>query len=298
MNVDWPDGRCILCLGTDSPSREHVIPEWLGGRLAVDGLLCRECNSRLGHRVEAEARSDPGIRLAVNALRQELPSTLLARLEREQDFRAQSDGGEVLVRRTGKKAAPRIRVEHDETGSPTKLDTPLARRFLEAQAAKTGATTPEVERALRAFDEAGEGVAVDFPGGFAAVKRNLREVEPVLTGQLMSELLPLKVAYEFLALWVQDKVFDRQLDPIRQALLGRAPVQEKGFRIELLRGPSYEAAHWIVLHTGDDDHIVIDVVLFGWHVYRVHFSDVALRPVRFGYQADLKASTDSWVLPE
>jgi hypothetical protein len=194
----------------------------------------------------------------------------------------------------GREAAPRLRAEHDEAGRPMKLDTQVARKLLEAQAMKAGASRQEVEEALRAFDDDGEGGAVEFPGGFGAVKRTLRDVEPVLTGELMSELLPLKIAYEFIALWVQDKIFVAQLDPIRQALR-QTPGQDEGFAIELLRGPSYEPAHWIVLHTGDDDHIIVDVVLFAWHVYRVHFPDVALQQVRFGYRVDLVASTDSWV---
>lgn len=263
----------------------------------MDGLLCTTCNNDLGYRVEADVKSDPGIRLAVEALRTELPRSLIAQLTRGQDFRARSDTGDVVVRVTRGDPALHLRVERDQTSTPTKLDTPVARRFLEAQALRAGALAPEIAEALRAFDAAPDGAAVQFPGGFTAIKRSIRELEPTLNGELMSELLPLKVAYEFLAIGVQGSIFARQLDPVREAIRG-APNPHRGFAIELLRTSSYAPTHALLLRTGEDDHVIVDVVLFGWHVYRVHFLDVALQPVRFGYEVDLTSSTDRWVMPE
>lgn len=201
-----------------------------------------------------------------------------------------------MIRVTSGDPPLRLRVEHDETGTPTKLDTPIARRFLEAQAKNAGATPAEIASALSAFDGAPEGTPVPFPGGFSAIKRGIGGLEPTLTGELMSELLPLKIAYEFLAIGVEGAVFARQLDSVRTAIRG-LPAASDAYSIESLRATSYEPTHAVFLHTGEDDHVIVDVVLFGWCVFRVHFPYVGLKPVRFGYEVDLALSAERFVVP-
>ena len=49
--------KCILCetdLIGETQSREHVIPESLGGRKRTSMALCRQCNSTTGHEWDAE----------------------------------------------------------------------------------------------------------------------------------------------------------------------------------------------------------------------------------------------------
>ncbi|KAB7740293.1 hypothetical protein F2P47_08595 [Parvibaculum sedimenti] len=53
--------RCIICnnvltKGTDS--REHVIPNSIGGRLKVRGFLCVRCNNTSGHKWESDLARD------------------------------------------------------------------------------------------------------------------------------------------------------------------------------------------------------------------------------------------------
>ena len=49
--------KCVLCdteLIGEAQSREHVIPESLGGRKRTSMALCRQCNSTTGHEWDAE----------------------------------------------------------------------------------------------------------------------------------------------------------------------------------------------------------------------------------------------------
>ena len=49
--------KCLLCetdLIGEAQSREHVIPESLGGRKRTSMALCRQCNSTTGHEWDAE----------------------------------------------------------------------------------------------------------------------------------------------------------------------------------------------------------------------------------------------------
>jgi len=52
MKIPWIDNRCILCPKEGSLTKEHIIPDHIGGTL-WSKILCNECNSYLGHTVEA-----------------------------------------------------------------------------------------------------------------------------------------------------------------------------------------------------------------------------------------------------
>lgn len=48
---------CVFCLRKITPnndSREHIIPDCIGGKLQVPSLVCRDCNSYLGRECDAE----------------------------------------------------------------------------------------------------------------------------------------------------------------------------------------------------------------------------------------------------
>ena len=72
MKADWSPAQCIICLDNGPLCEEHLIPHSIGGILTCP-LLCQSCNSNLGHRVDATAKHDPSILLAVRELRNELP---------------------------------------------------------------------------------------------------------------------------------------------------------------------------------------------------------------------------------
>ena len=73
MNCDWTTLRCIICSSEDEITKEHLIPEHLGGKITAK-FLCRECNSTLGHRVESDTLQDPIIRQILdNCTAHEMP---------------------------------------------------------------------------------------------------------------------------------------------------------------------------------------------------------------------------------
>lgn len=83
MHLPWIDDRCIICAlapaqrsqrsdTTAKFTKEHVIPEAIGGKLTC-AFLCKHCNDRLGLR-EARLKNDSRIRWAIQNLQQRLPS--------------------------------------------------------------------------------------------------------------------------------------------------------------------------------------------------------------------------------
>ena len=49
--------RCYLCgtlLNESNRSVEHIIPNAIGGHLKSKNLLCKDCNSNTGQKIDAE----------------------------------------------------------------------------------------------------------------------------------------------------------------------------------------------------------------------------------------------------
>lgn len=55
--------KCIFCLADKESSKEHIIPESIGGRL-VTNAVCKSCNSILGHNVDGPFSNSFPIQLA------------------------------------------------------------------------------------------------------------------------------------------------------------------------------------------------------------------------------------------
>ena len=101
METDNP--KCILCdcVITDANhSREHVIPNSIGGRKRVRGVLCKTCNATAGDEWDAEfARqlSPLSSMFGITRDRGEVPPQLLTRMSGQQLVR-RSDGQLTLAR--------------------------------------------------------------------------------------------------------------------------------------------------------------------------------------------------------
>jgi hypothetical protein len=57
MHATAPLGRCVLCLASidaSNDSDEHIVPNAIGGRRKLPGILCIKCNGTAGHSWDAE----------------------------------------------------------------------------------------------------------------------------------------------------------------------------------------------------------------------------------------------------
>ena len=54
MNMHLPPPACRLCRIASADSSEHLFQSALGGRLEVAGILCKPCNDRMGHTIDAD----------------------------------------------------------------------------------------------------------------------------------------------------------------------------------------------------------------------------------------------------
>jgi len=210
----WTGNRCILCLRTfdsaveDSQATgEHIIPEKLGGRLWAR-FLCKRCNSKLGTEVEAEAKKDPRIRLAIESLAHEIPDLTKA-LSEGQDYIAKSPNGTV-----------RGKIRNNEIyADPGKLNDGsliLSRehniRLIKKHVTQYGGSEELVKIALNKLGQAPPNLRTEIAPGLEVIKWTNQPLAPALDGQMIGEILPLKIAFEYLACWLNLTIYDPGFD--------------------------------------------------------------------------------------
>jgi hypothetical protein len=269
---------------------EHVIPEALGGRL-IFPFLCGNCNSMLGHRVEATVRSDPTVRLLVNELRKKIPTIAQPFLHRQ---RVISDG-------PGGKMAGFIKngnfvVESKKNADDSLIQpTPDARRAIETILKRQGYDAPLRTEALRRFDEAPENTKVEVAPGLEIVKWQVTDIELALDGPLVDPVVPIKSAFEFLAGHLGTAIYDESppLNEVRR-VLGGGGIDISQIRVERLHAPKSHSFHGIIFE-GNNPHAQVQIRLFGKLAFRVHFLKLAVGGPRIQYTHDLTDNKESLV---
>lgn len=157
-----------------------MIPESLGGRLTCQ-FLCNDCNSRLGSKVEAAARLDPSVRIAVHNLSKKFPK-LAAKLIDNQPQIAESKGGQVRGYLQGGKF--RVHSTRESDGSLIQ-PTNEARRAVETMLRRSGYDSAPLQHALRVFDDALEDKRIEIAPGLEVAKWSIQKIQPDLSRPLM-----------------------------------------------------------------------------------------------------------------
>lgn len=268
-------------------SEEHLIPAALGGRLTAI-FICRDCNSSLGHRTEAAARSDPTIRLLVNGLAPEIP-TLAQTLAEGSRYVGHSPGGKARGYVKGAEFVVRPKTNPDGSliqptpDALTSIDTILRRRGYDA---------PFRAEAIRLLDDAPENMRVAVAPGLEVVKWEVTKLELALDGPLMDPVVPLKVAFEFLACHLGTAVYEETppLDEVRRALAS-GQIDPSWVAVERLTAEKARPFHGITFE-GNEPHARVQIRFFGKLAFRVHFLRLAVGGPRGQYTHDLATNEE------
>jgi len=256
----------------------------LGGRLS-SRILCKKCNDYLGRRVEAQAKKDASIRLAIETLRGQIPK-LASELSEGQEFIAQSKGGTTRgVIRGGDFRVRSSKEKDDSLIQPT----PSARKTVEKLFLKSGRDV-DVQEALHKFDNAPEDIPIQLTDGIVVIKWRINTIAPVLDAKTIDDFLPLKIAFEYIALNVGSAVYSPKLDPFRDALLNPS-CSTSSYKVEYLRSPKVLPFHGLIVEK-NDPHAIVQVRLFGWLAYRIHFLQISIGEPRIVYTHDLRQRTE------
>ena len=287
MKIPWDDNRCILCLKPGELTDEHVIPHALGGRLHAR-FLCKDCNDDLGRRVEAKVKTAPSIQLAIEQPALQIPSPT-SKLREHQNYVVKSAGRK--VRAHLKHGNLYIEPTRQPDGSLW-YSTSDAHNHLKNILRKQGATNQEISDNLEKFDNASENESIQLGPSLRVTKWKIDSVDLALDGDLINNLVLLKIAFEFLAVHAGEQIYSNRpdLSEIRQILRGKKTASNS-YTIERLGRKKYEPIHGLIVRTGEPN-VVVDICLFGLSIFRVKFRDVALRGPRYSYTCDLESGEE------
>ncbi len=288
MKIPWNHRRCILCLEPSALTTEHVIPRSLGGRLQAS-FLCKKCNSLLGHRSEAAAREDPTMRYAVENLAGKIPK-LAEEIAERQWFVGNSKLGKVR----GRLRRGRFRPQTKELPDGSMIHpTRDARRHLRLHLESIGTPPDRIADLLRTFDRAPEDVYLPIAPRITVVKWSVGSLVPASGGRRLHDSVLLKMAYEYAALHLDRRIYERQppLDRIREAILNDDKIGA-AYDVEYLSTRKYSPLHALGLEA-PGPHSVVRICLFGWAVYRVHLHNLAIRGPRAIYEHRLDTKRET-----
>ena len=286
-NIEWTGKRCILCLKEVPLSREHIIPKAIGGILTCS-FLCKECNSSLGIRVDAEVKKDPRIRFAVANLQSDIPDLAYKFMEGQPGISQVGGWPEQGKFRKGEFRVTTRRTKEGALIQPSDEGYKSNERILR----KYGIGETHIQEALRRLDEAEENEVVELAPNRVAVKRSVEKVELDPRGsKLLTPLFPLKIGYEFLAFHLGPAIYrqDSALEELRVALRQGIEDHPSFWSEECVW--EHEPFHLLSLETNHPYARVL-IKLFGGVTFRVHFRRLAINHSRFGYKHDLTTGRD------
>lgn len=280
MKADWPGSRCILCLNEGELSAEHLIPRALGGILTCS-FLCRTCNSRFGSEVEASARSDPSILLAVLKLHDDIPKSFQWLIESHPHVALGEGPRASGYNRDG---AFRAKPQKRDDGSLI-LPTDEARKAITTILTRGDYGQAPIDRALETFERMPENRKTTIAPGLDVVKWRIEKLDLDFSqSKLIDSLLPAKIAFEFLALCAGTAIYaqERPLSDLRQILRTGTGWDDTILRIERLDAGDARPFRGIC-NEENPGHSQIQIRLFGCLAYRVRFPRLYVDGTRYAY---------------
>jgi len=284
MKVEFDFDRCILCTENLADSWEHIIPEIIGGRLQAR-ILCSRCNNDLGSKLISKVKNDPSIRLAIRNLREEIPK-LFEDIEKNQIYNAKGKNDNHI--RLKYKNSKFETIAHKKEDGSLILDARKGIKNIAQMLRKEGLSEHEIASKIRSFKKLENNRIIRLSKTVRIVKWSIESTFfPHLQGPLLDEKVIALIAYEFLSLLVGNLIYNDKLDFIRDFI--KEGKKSKKLVIEHLTSRHYVPYHKIYPELLEAE-IIINIILFGWLVYKVHIKGVKLlSSPDFVYLEDLKS---------
>ncbi len=272
---------CVLCTNNSVDSLEHIIPDCIGGRLEV-GLLCTHCNNQMGTELVSKLKKDPSIRLAIWNLKNEIPD-IYEKIECGQDYIGK-DSNNNQIKFVYKNSSFKVKTQKKDDGSIIS-DTQRVQSDFRKMLKKDGLSDKEIDERIKFFENQEDESFVQLSKNLKAIKRSVKNLFPSLLGPLIENKMIVLIAYEYLSLLLGDLIYDSYLDYIRAFI--RNSIESKDIFVEPLSARHYLPYHKIYPELLDEETI-INIRLFEWLVYKVHFKNIRVRCKDYVYVEDLK----------
>lgn len=145
---------------------------------------------------------------------------------------------------------------------------------------------------MNRFEAAPDNTLVPLANGLDAVKWSIERIEASLDGPLLPQFVPLKSAYEFMALHLGSAIYDDvpALSAVRTAL-SHGRVDPTHLLIERLYAQTAKLIHGIAFE-GNAPYAKVQIRLFGQLAFRIHFRTLSIEGSRLVYTHDLESNTE------
>lgn len=266
MKVPSGFNKCSICLTEGALTYEHIIPESLGGFLEAD-LQCAKCNNDvLGSKLVSKAKRTYTIRLAIHALKKELPS-LFESIEEGQVYSAKRSD-ETITTAFFKKGQIVSKAGIENDGSLV-IDRKDTENNLKNQLKKEGLSDEQIEYKLNEFSNLKVDQPFQISNTIRVIKRKFISLFPLAGDVDMDNRIVTLIAYNYLCITVGETVLDEYFDAVRNFIHGGTIVDKLIIEQFPYNGP-YRSYHKLY-RENLDDRTRVTIVLFGSIAYVVSF---------------------------
>lgn len=281
MRIETNFEKCILCMERPIDSWEHIIPDFLGGRLKA-WILCKKCNNDTGRNLIKTLKNDSSIHIAIENLKPQLPE-LWDRVTKRLPYYGEGDNGSVIeFARKGKG----LKLISSKGAKGSRILGPShGERKLASDIKKLGLSYREEKKLLESFVNCPLNSPFILSDGKTFIKREVGEIKPQIKGCFVEERALALIAYEFLSLLIGHKIYSAHFDELREYILEGTPSER--FDVSTLCGRKYEPYH-VVFILPKDGSFTIVIRFFQWLVYEVNFHRFRYEWLNFVYLENLK----------
>ena len=287
MNCDWTTLRCIICGSTDEITKEHLIPEHLGGKITAI-FLCRNCNSTLGHHVECDILQDPIIRQILdNHIANEKPE-LAEKMRSRLEYIGLGEHGSVSgYIKEGTFTVNEQTLEDGSLISPPKKSI----KHLQTIADRDGRGRLIISE--NDLNKLPQGKIVEVANGLWIRNCKVDTIQPKLRGIVINPVVPMKIAFEFLALHCGDAIYENspQLNSIRNQITNRTILAGEDIHVERLVAQNDRLFHGLAFE-GNHPGAQVQIRIFGSLGFRVSFRNLSIQGPRIAYTHDLTSGKE------
>lgn len=271
MKVPVGFKKCSICLAEEKLSFEHIIPESIGGFLEAD-IQCTICNNdRLGSKLVSKAKKTYTIRLAIRALKKELPE-LFKSIEEGQLYSA-TRSDETVTTAFFKKGEIVSKAGIEKDGSLV-VDRKDTKNSLKSQLKKEGFTEEQIENKLKEFSNLKVEQPFQISNTLRVIKRKFVSLFPLPGDVDMDDRIITLIAYNYLCIVIGDIVFDESFDAVRAFILNNVKTDRIIIEQFPYNGP-YKPYHKLYMESLED-RTKVTIVLFGSIAYVISFLHIKI----------------------
>lgn len=261
---------CILCKKNIADTKEHFIPQIIGGRLGIK-ILCHKCNSSYGSLLIKTYKTDPMIKIAMECLKFTLPVLYNDFIKKSSFVGYDESQNQAKM----KKRKDDLYTRTYKNNSIIITDTRDASEKLKSIITKDGSKNIQEPKALNSLIHSlPDDIMIPITESISIKKTSIRRITPKLNTPPLEPRAILLAVYEFLYLCCfGEQIIDDRFNFIRDSILN----SEIDPRIEInsyYARRKYLPYHMLVCEEGEE--LKLKFILFNSIYNTVNIKNIKL----------------------